>query len=40
MSPILITALVLVGGIFLIIALLVFIHNRDKRRSAKNNSGE
>jgi hypothetical protein len=37
MDPSLITVLILLAGIFLVIRVLVFIHDRDKRRDAKNN---
>ncbi|HNR15780.1 MAG TPA: hypothetical protein PKG90_03840 [Chitinophagaceae bacterium] len=39
MNPTLITALVLLGAIFLIITILVFVHDRDKKRDSKNSSG-
>jgi len=39
MNPTLITALVLLGSIFLIISLLVFVHDRDKKKDSKKTTG-
>ena len=36
MDPNLLTALVVVGSLFLIITLLVFINNRDRKKESGN----
>ncbi len=40
MNPTLTTVLVLLGSIFLVIWLLVRVHDRDKKRDALNKSGK
>lgn len=40
MSSTLVTALVFVGGLFLVITFLIFIHNRDRKKDAKREDAE
>jgi len=38
MDPAFITALIVVGGLFLVICGLVFINNRDRKKESETNS--